>query len=84
YWRFFGVILILDALCTIALPVATLIVRGQNKQGVPTRAVPAASGKAVTITLTGAAAAWVTAQAAASANTTDQVITGLIAAVRKK
>ena len=84
YWRFFGVILILDALCTIALPVATLIVRGQNKQGVPTPPVPAASGKAVTITLTGAAATWVTAQAAARAKTTDQVITGLITAARKK
>jgi hypothetical protein len=31
YWRFFGVILILDALGTVALPVVTIIVRGQRK-----------------------------------------------------
>ena len=84
YWRFFAVILILDALCTIALPVATLIVRGQNKQGVPVPAGPAASATAVTITLTGVAATWVSAQAAESSQTTDQVITALIAGARKK
>ncbi len=83
YWRFFAVILILDALCTIALPVATLIVRGQNKQGPAVSAVDAASSPAVTVTLTGAAASWVKSQAAESSQTADQVVTSLIAVARK-
>lgn len=84
YWRFFAVILILDALCTIALPVATLIVRGQGKRDAPTSTIGASSAKSVTVTLTGAAATWVNAQAAESSRTTDQVVTSLIAAARKK
>jgi hypothetical protein len=84
YWRFFGVILILDALCTIALPVATLIVRGQNKQDATVRVVPSPSAKAVTITLTGVAATWVNSQAVASSQTAEQVVASLIAVARKK
>jgi hypothetical protein len=84
YWRFFGVILILDALCTIALPVATLIVRGQNKQDATVRVVASPSAKAMTITLTGVAAAWVNSQAVASSQTAEQVVTSLIAVARKK
>jgi len=84
YWRFFAVILILDALCTIALPVATLIVRGQDKRDEPTSTIGASSAKSVTVTLSGVAATWVNAQAAASSRTADQVITSLIAAARKK
>lgn len=84
YWRFFGVILILDALCTIALPVATLIVRGQHKHDAPTQVSPANAKNSVTVTLTGVAATWVASQAAETAKTADQVITGLIAAARKK
>ncbi|CAB4530643.1 unannotated protein [freshwater metagenome] len=84
YWRFFAVILILDALCTIALPVATLIVRGQNKQGAPAPVIAASSSKAVTLTLTGVAAAWVNSQAVASSQTAEQVVTSLIAVARKK
>jgi hypothetical protein len=84
YWRFFAVILILDALCTIALPVATLIVRGQGKNDAAASTIGASSAKSVTITLTGVAATWVNAQAAESSRTTDQVVTSLIAAARKK
>ncbi len=84
YWRFFAVILILDALCTIALPVATLIVRGQNKSNAPAQTVGASSSQAVTIMLTGVAATWVNSQAAESSRTPDQVVASLIAAARKK
>jgi hypothetical protein len=84
YWRFFAVILILDALCTIALPVATLIVRGQNKQDTASPTITASSSKAVTITLTGVAASWVNSQALASSQTAEQVVTSLIAVARKK
>jgi hypothetical protein len=84
YWRFFAVILILDALCTIALPVATLIVRGQNKQHAPERVEPASSAKSVTVTLTGVSATWVNTEAVASSRTAEQVITTLIAVARKK
>jgi hypothetical protein len=84
YWRFFAVILILDALCTIALPVATLIVRGQDKRDAPTPVKAVTSAKAVTVTLTGIAATWVNSQAAATSRTTDQVVNSLIAAARKK
>jgi len=84
YWRFFAVILILDALCTIALPVATLIVRGQNKQDAPAPAIAASSSKAVTITLTGVAATWVNSQVVASSQTAEQIVNSLIAVARKK
>jgi carbon starvation protein CstA len=84
YWRFFGVIVILDALATIALPVATLIVRGQHKHDTPAPGPTASSPKALSITLTGVAATWVTDQAKASSKTADQVVAALIAAARKK
>lgn len=84
YWRFFGVIVILDALATIALPVATLIVRGQHKHDTPTPGPSASSTGSVTVTLTGTAATWVNNQAAASSSTADHVVTALIAAARKK
>ena len=84
YWRFFAVILILDALCTIALPVATLIVRGQGKRDSPTSTIGASSAKSVTVTLTGVAATWVNTQVTQSSRTADQVVTALIAAARKK
>jgi hypothetical protein len=66
------------------LPVATLIVRGQGKNDKPDTTIVASSSKSVTVTLTGAAATWVNAQAAESSRTTDQVVTSLIAAARKK
>ncbi len=81
YWRFFGVILILDALATIALPVTTLIVRSQHKHDEP---APKPTTAAVTVSLSGVAATWVKAQAAESGKTADQVVSALIAAARKK
>jgi hypothetical protein len=85
YWRFFGVILILDALATIALPVTTLIVRSQRKNDVsvvvPAEASPTAS---VTVALSGVNADWVKARATETGTTVDQVVTALIAAARKK
>ena len=84
YWRFFGVIVILDALATIALPVATLIVRGQHKHVQPVSGAGASSKTSVTITLTGVSATWVNDQAKVSSKTVDQVVATLIAAARKK
>ena len=85
YWRFFGVILILDALATIALPVTTLIVRSQHKHDEPVVApAPAPAAKSVSVSLSGVAATWVKAQAAESGTTVDQVVAALVAAARKK
>jgi hypothetical protein len=85
YWRFFGVILILDALATIALPVTTLIVRSQRKNlGVEPAVPKAASAATITVALSGVNAAWVQARATETGNTADQVIAALIAAARKK
>jgi hypothetical protein len=85
YWRFFGVILILDALATIALPVTTLIVRSQRKNLAVEPAVPkAASAATINVSLSGVNAAWVKTRATETGTTADQVITALIAAARKK
>lgn len=85
YWRFFGVILILDALATIALPVTTLIVRSQRKSlGVELAVPKAASAATITVALSGVNAAWLRTRATETGTTADQVITALIAAARKK
>jgi hypothetical protein len=86
YWRFFGVILILDALATIALPVTTLIARSQHKHDAPVAATANATKPAstVSVSLSGVAATWVRSQAAESGKTVDQVVSALIAAARKK
>jgi len=85
YWRFFGVILILDALATIALPVTTLIVRSQRKNLAVEPAVPkSASAATIDVSLSGVNAAWVKTRATETGTTADQVITALIAAARKK
>lgn len=85
YWRFFGVILILDALATIALPVTTLIVRSQRKNlAVEPAGSKAASAATITVALSGVNAAWVKTRATETGTTADQVITALIASARKK
>jgi hypothetical protein len=85
YWRFFGVILILDALATIALPVTTLIVRSQQKNDIAASAAPQEASPAnVTVALSGVNAAWVKARAAETGTTTDKVVAALITAARKK
>lgn len=86
YWRFFGVILILDALATIALPVTTLIVRSQRKNDVPETAPVAVSpspSTALSVSVSGVAAKWVRARAVETGTTPDQVVNALIAAARK-
>jgi hypothetical protein len=84
YWRFFGVILILDALATIALPVTTLIVRSQRKNDVDVAGAPKAAAPAITVALSGVNAAWVKSRATEMGSTVDQVVTALIADARKK
>ena len=85
YWRFFGVILILDALATIALPVTTLIVRSQQKHDLSSSAAPkAASPATITVALSGVNAAWVNTRATETGTTADQVVTALIASARKQ
>jgi hypothetical protein len=85
YWRFFGVILILDALATIALPVTTLIVRSQHKNNIAASAAPQEASPAyVTVALSGVNAAWAKARAAETGTTTDKVVAALITAARKK
>jgi len=85
YWRFFGVILILDALATIALPVTTLIVRSQRKKdAAETVSAKASSPASVTVSLSGVNAAWVKARAAETGATAEKVVAALIASARKK
>jgi hypothetical protein len=80
YWRMFGIILILDALGTVALPVTSLIVRSQRRAaGLDNPKVDV-----VTITLRGATAAWVVQQAANSKSTPLEVLDKLVAGARKK
>lgn len=84
YWRFFGVVLILDALATIALPVTTLIVRSQRRGAEAPAAAPTPTSKSVTVTLGGVSAAWVAAQSAETGKTPEQIVSALVAAARKK
>lgn len=84
YWRFFGVILILDALATIALPVTTLIVRSQRKTDAPEEVPAAISPTAsLSVSVSGVAAKWVRTRAVETGTTPDQVVSALIAAAQK-
>jgi len=80
YWRMFGIILILDALGTVALPVTSLIVRSQRRAA----GVDSPTVDAVTVTLRGATAAWVVQRAADSKSTPLDVLDKLVAGARKK
>lgn len=80
YWRFFGVVLILDALGTVALPVTSLIIRGQRKAaGLDNESVDE-----ITMTVRGESAEWVAAQAKETATTPLAVVEKLILAARGK
>ena len=80
YWRFFGVILILDALGTVALPVTSLIIRGQRKAaGLDNESV----GE-ITVTVRGETAEWIAAQAKETATTPLAVIEQLVVTTRGK
>lgn len=85
YWRFFGVVLILDALGTIALPVTTLILRSQKRHDreVSPPAVTASPGT-FTVSLTPTDAKWVLAQAKESRSTPETIITSAVTAARKR
>jgi hypothetical protein len=78
YWRFFGVLLILDALGTIALPVTTLIFRAQ-------RGHVATSGKNdFSVSLAAVDATWVKSRAKADGVSTSTVIANAVSAARKQ
>ena len=80
YWRFFGVVLILDALGTVALPITSLILRSQRRAaGLETTTVDS-----VTVTLRGAAAEWVLATATETGKSPLEVVDGAITTARKK
>lgn len=78
YWRFFGVILILDALGTIALPVTTLIFRAQRGHVIP------ADTNAFTVSLAPVDARWVNARSKADGVSASTVIANAVSAARKK
>lgn len=80
YWRFFGVILILDALGTVALPVTSLIVRTQRRAAGLDNATP----ESLDVTLRGDVAQWVAEQAKATSSTPLGVIESLVNGARKK
>lgn len=80
YWRFFGVVLILDALGTVALPITSLIMRNQR------RAVELEneSAETVSITLRGESAEWVLSKSTSSKKSPLAVIEGLISEASHK
>jgi len=74
YWRFFGVILILDALGTVALPVVTIIVRGQRKAA----GLDPVSPQIVEIVIRDARAEWLGSAATAAKVSPLAIIESLI------
>lgn len=80
YWRFFGVVLILDALGTVALPITSLIMKSQRHA----TASGGQSSDAVTIALRGDVATWVTERAESMKSTPLAVVESLVDAARKK
>lgn len=80
YWRFFGVVLILDALGTVALPITSLIMRSQRRAA----GLDSATSNVITITLRDDEAAWVSEQATASNSTPLAVVESLIQKSRGK
>lgn len=80
YWRFFGVVLILDALGTVALPITSLIMKSQRRAA----ALDSVETSAVTVTLHGDAATWLNDTAASTKSTPSAVLESLVDAARKK
>lgn len=79
YWRFFGVVLILDALGTVALPVITLIARGKQRAA----GIDPVRPSVVELTLRDERAEWVGREAVAAKTTPLAVVEGLIDKARK-
>ena len=78
YWRFFGIVLILDALGTVALPVTNLIMKTQR------RAVELERVDEITVTLRGETAKWIADTANSNKSTPTVVIDNLVAEARKR
>lgn len=79
YWRFFGVVLILDALGTVALPVITLIARGKQRAA----GLDPIQPSVVEFTLRGERAEWVGREAAEAKKSPLAVVEELIDKARK-
>ena len=80
YWRFFGVVLILDALGTVALPITSLIMRNQRRAV----GLDSNSAESLSLTLRGESAAWVLATSTSSKKSPLAVVEGLIATASQK
>ena len=80
YWRFFGVVLILDALGTVALPITSLIMRSQRRAA----GLENETADSVSITLRGESATWLLSKSKSSKKTPLEVVDALIATAAKK
>lgn len=80
YWRFFGVVLILDALGTVSLPITSLIIRSQRKAS----GLDSERPDEIAVTIRGVAATWLAETAAAQESTPLAVIEDLIERAGKK
>lgn len=74
YWRFFGVVAILDALGTIALPILGLVLRGT------VAAAPSASGEVLVVTVPAPVAEHLRALAAQEGRSADDVAVRILTA----
>ena len=80
YWRFFGVVLILDALGTVALPITSLIMRSQRRAA----GLENETEDSVSITIRGDSATWLLSKSKISKKTPLEVVDALIVAAAKK
>jgi hypothetical protein len=79
YFRLFGVVLILDALATVALPVSKLVLRGHQ----PEKQKPAASTSGITVSLNGVNTKWIEGEAKSSGKSVDAILNTIVASARK-
>lgn len=80
YWRFFGVVMILDALGTVALPVTSLIIRGQRKAA----GLDGETVDQITMTVRDETAEWIAGEAKKSNTTPLAVVEKLVLDARGK
>ena len=79
YFRLFGVVLILDALATVALPVSTLVLRGHQTE----KPKQAASPTGITVSINGVNTKWLEAESKSSGKSVDAILNTIVAAARK-